>query len=173
MKGRLAQGYGKFCSRACAYAHQPLEDRFWPKVQKTDTCWLWTGSRDLQGYGRIGTGGRRSTPILTHRVSWVMHHGSIPEGMLVCHHCDNPSCVRPDHLFLGTNADNVQDMIAKKRHAHGEQAPWSKVTKAQVIEIRQRYASGIISQYSLAKEYDINHATISAIVRRLIWDHVS
>jgi len=89
------------------------EERFWDKVQKTDTCWLWIGSTNQDGYGRFNIGGKLGG---AHRYSFELHTGEIPEGMHVLHTCDTPACVRPDHLFLGTHSDNMQDMYRKRRH---------------------------------------------------------
>lgn len=89
--------------------------RFWERVQKSDGCWVWTGSTNgfRRKYGQLTLDCRRT--VGAHRVSYVIAHGALPEGMVVCHACDNTLCVRPDHLFLGTQKDNVRDMIAKGR----------------------------------------------------------
>lgn len=101
--------------------YRPLEERFWPKVRKTDTCWWWTAGGDkADGYGRIRAGGRGTPTLLAHRAAWEITFGPIPDGLEVCHTCDTPRCVRPDHLFLGTSLQNNQDMVAKGRQAKGE-----------------------------------------------------
>lgn len=94
----------------------PLTQRFWRKVERSDGCWLWTGVRTGRGYGRIQQGGlEKRKALLVHRLSWELHFGAIPAGLVVCHKCDVPLCVRPDHLFLGTQRDNIADCIAKGR----------------------------------------------------------
>jgi hypothetical protein len=90
------------------------EARFWARVDKSGECWLWTGPRDKDGYGKANV---RRRALRAHRVSWTMANGAIPEGLIVCHRCDTPACVRPDHLWLGTQLDNVRDMTAKGRPA--------------------------------------------------------
>jgi len=92
------------------YNRGSLEERFWPRVRKTRSCWLWIGAKVKGGYGNLGGGGQ------AHRLSWKIHNGTIPDNLCVLHKCDNPACVRPSHLFLGTNADNVRDRTLKKRH---------------------------------------------------------
>lgn len=91
---------------------------FWDKVKKydSDKCWDWLGCKNKQGYGKIGIG--PSECVNAHRVSWVIHNGQIPDDMFVCHKCDNPSCTNPEHLFLGTRQDNINDMMIKKRSRH-------------------------------------------------------
>jgi hypothetical protein len=119
LPSRLRGGRGKYCSQPCYFVAKkgtplaPLSERFWAKVQKTATCWLWTGARTRSGYGKIGQMG--GNPQDTHRVSWELHNGAIPDGLLVCHHCDVKLCIRPDHLFLGTHLDNARDYHAKRR----------------------------------------------------------
>ena len=94
---------------------KPLVDRFWAKVEKTEACWKWHGSKSPGGYGQIREGGRGSALLRAPRYSWAIHIGPIPEGLCVCHKCDNPECTRPDHLFLGTLGDNMRDCYAKGR----------------------------------------------------------
>lgn len=96
----------------------PLEERVWARVDKSGECWIWTGTRYRRGYGSIWVAGRHK-PV--HRVVWELVNGPIPTDLQVCHHCDNPPCVRPDHLFLGTRSDNTIDCVRKGRH----KSPWS------------------------------------------------
>src|SRR3990167_6368362 len=97
---------------AALHSVRIADERFWRKVEKTHGCWLWTGARLTKGYGLV----RRDTVgILAHRYSWILAHGAIPENMDVCHHCDNPQCVRPDHLFVGTRKANMEDKLTEQR----------------------------------------------------------
>ncbi len=94
-----------------------VEERFWSYVNKTDGCWLWIGNRCPKGYGILAV---KRRPKRAHRVSWEMHFGAIPEGLLICHRCDTPGCIRPDHLFIGTQQDNLDDMYQKGRGPTGD-----------------------------------------------------
>jgi hypothetical protein len=157
-------------------AFRPLSDRFWVKVDKRgpDECWEWIGHRNKNGYGTIRPGGRGNASVTATHVSYELANGPIPNGLWVLHRCDNPACVNPNHLFLGTHQDNVDDMIAKgrKRAAHGEAQHNSKLTTEQVIAIRQRYAAGNITMYQLAAEYGIGAGPICNIIHRKTWKHV-
>lgn len=90
-----------------------IEERFFDKVNKTDSCWLWTGSLTSRGYGSIGVDGKN---VSAHRLSYMLFNGDIPDGFVVCHSCDVPACVNPEHLWVGTASDNMKDMVAKNRH---------------------------------------------------------
>lgn len=155
----------------------PLAERFWQKVdiRGIDDCWNWTAFK-LRGYGKIGVGGRYGGTALAHRVSWEIHFGPIPSGMQVCHKCDNPSCVNPSHLFLGTQKDNIADCIRKGRFAGGrspgEMNPNSKLTEAQVLDIRVRCGNGSASQKEMASEYGVTTGCINIIVHRKNWRHI-
>ena len=154
----------------------PIADRFWPKVSKSDGCLVWTGFRDSKGYGQIGTGGRHGIDY-AHRVSYEINNGPIPEGMHVLHKCDNPPCVRPDHLFLGTHTDNMQDMWTKGRGKcdgagkQGEENPRHRLTENQVIEARKMAASGLRHKV-IAEQFGVTRPAISYAVRGDTWKHI-
>jgi hypothetical protein len=148
-------------------------ERFWNKVDKSNGCWVWTGGKSNKGYGRFKVKG---SLVSSHRFSWELKHGKIPEGLLICHHCDNPSCVRPDHLFLGTYSDNKIDADKKGRSKHigprGEKAGASKLTTEQVLKIRKLYQSGNLTLTKLGDKFGVAHNTIGDIIRRRTWKHI-
>jgi len=151
--------------------------RFNNFVKKSPGCWKWTGATDSAGYGAMRVGGTLDGTRgmkKAHRIAWVLKHGPIPKGMCVCHKCDNPSCVRPGHLFLGTYSDNMNDMLAKGRgrHRRGERHGRAKLTERDVHAIRARYASGDVTQEALAAEYGVTHVLIGKIVRHKLWTHI-
>lgn len=111
----MAVSRGEAISRAKTGKQGTLAERFWAKVQKGPGCWTWTGCRDDHGYGMFRPYGRKASARRAHRVAWELTHGPIPAGMFACHKCDNPQCVRPAHLFLGTPADNAHDRDKKGR----------------------------------------------------------
>ena len=143
-----------------------LADRFWAKVDKTDSsgCWIWTASRWKSGYGRIGVNGHLEG---AHRVAWELTRGPIPAGLNVCHSCDNRPCVNPAHLFLGTQSDNIRDSIEKERWYMpiGEKNGRAKLTYTQVEEIR----SSALPFAKLAVKYGVSRWTIWNIRKNVSW----
>lgn len=146
------------------YTSKDIE-RFWGKVQKSDNpndCWIWLASQ-RQGYGQISLGGQNGTIEYAHRVVYELTFGEIPNGMYVCHHCDNHACVNPNHLFLGTQKDNLDDMTRKGRRPVGEQHGRHKLTNDEVTEIRERRPEGLLA---LSKLFGVSMAQISRIANR-------
>lgn len=148
-------------------APRPLHERFWEKVDTSGDCWLWTASREGSGYGVIGD---KRKNLKAHRVSWTFTFGEIPEKMEVCHTCDTPACVKPDHLFLGSHLDNMRDMYAKGRRqaAAGERHGRSTLTWPVVREIRTRAASGE-PILRIAKRLGIPRRTVGNVAFRRTW----
>lgn len=145
----------------------PLGERFWQKVfvQSPDECWEWQGARQLAGYGRFTLEDGRLG--LAHRASYELHYGPIPEGMFVCHTCDNPACVNPAHLWLGTHQDNMDDRTAKHRHRSGDTHPRSKLTADDVENIRANRMN--LTGQEMAALYGVANTTISAVLNRQNW----
>ena len=142
------------------------QERFWGKVQKTASCWLWSGSLN-GGYGTIK--GAKGIVYRAHRLSYEIHYGPIPDGLCVCHHCDNPRCVNPAHLFVGTRADNMADCAAKHRLPRGR-TPSAKITREQAESIRQRYKEGGVTQKALADEFGLAQTSIFEIIKGQRWN---
>lgn len=162
-----------------------LLERFWdyvPFASEYD-CWEWQGGRKDTGYGMFHPYPGSTRTAMVHRLSWELHYGPIPLGLLVCHSCDNPPCLNPNHLFLGTVRDNVRDMISKGRGAQlvhpkgwmgggrGTALPQSKLNPDLVRTIRARNASGE-SQSAIARSLGLGQPTISDIIRGVTWKHV-
>jgi hypothetical protein len=142
-----------------------LPDSFINKVEVTDGCWLWKASKNRKRYGQFQL---KRKQMLAHRFVWMCFYGSIPETMQVCHKCDNPSCVNPSHLFLGTNRDNVRDRNAKGRQAIGERHGLSKLTQEKVSRIRELHSQGA-KQHDISVMFGITQSNVSCIVLYKSW----
>jgi hypothetical protein len=140
-----------------------MEDRFWSKVDKTETCWLWTGSKKPCGHGQCWVNGQLR---LSHRVSWILSGKTIPEGHVIRHKCRSKNCVNPEHLETGTQAENNADMIRDGTSQRGTKQHNVKLTEEQVRQIRVRADE---NQRLLAEEYGVGQTTISAIINRKNW----
>lgn len=154
------------------YTLRPKQiQRFWSRVDKSagdDSCWLWIYYRDRNGYGMANF---NRVNYISHRLAWQLTYGDIPDGLLVCHRCDNPPCCNPKHLFLGTQKDNMQDMSKKGRNAdkRGEKSPVAKLTQKQVDEIRERFATGGVTKAQLSREYSVGQTTIHYVITFKRW----
>jgi len=173
---KKAYGYFFKCKKRNQHHRCTLEQLFFSKVAfGVSDCWFWVGCRDQTSYGRMRT--KNNNCQFSHRISWQMFKGIIPKGMKVLHKCDNPSCVNPEHLFLGTQNDNVQDMIIKgrmssKKSFPGELNGYSKLKNFQVLEIREIYSKKTLNQYELARKYNVSSMTINRIVNNKLWRHI-
>jgi len=147
----------------------PLAQRMPSKIRPDANtgCWEWTAHKNIWGYGQIRVGEKQ---MAAHRISYEMHCGPIPLDIFVLHRCDNPGCVNPDHLFLGTHEDNMADRRAKERQAHGTSHPNTKLTETDVRAIRS--ASGV-PQKQLAEQFGVQQAAISKIRLRKTWEKVN
>lgn len=151
------------------YANYTPKDvaRFWKKVDRSPHpkgCWLWTAYRNKDGYGMIKWGGRRVES--GHRISYLLANGEFSDELFVLHKCDNPRCVNPEHLFLGTHQDNVDDRDNKNRQSAGENRPLHKITNEQAEEIRERCKNGAWGiQTKIGIEYGLSSGTVSLIAR--------
>lgn len=166
---RLPEGKGRFCSNLCARTNRnsPIDQRFWRRVNQNGPivrpelgpCWVWNAGTTVFGYGIISR-------TLTHRFSWKLHNGTIPANTCVLHRCDNPPCIRPEHLFLGTKKSNAIDMAQKGRQRN------QVLSTAQIREIRARYSRGGITWKTLGLEYHVTTHHIGNIIHRRVGRHV-
>lgn len=147
-----------------------FQERYWQKVddRNDDGCWEWQAHVTKNGYGQIGF---RGGIVTAHRAAWILTNGPIPDGLYVCHHCDDRKCCNPDHMFLGTFEDNMRDMVSKGRQNRpiGEKHPKAILTWDKVREIRARYKAGNVIQRDLAVEYGVSTPTIAGVVRNYTW----
>ena len=159
----VRRGLGKFCSRACQASRERRspEEAFWLRVNKTETCWMWTGAKIPRGYGNFLCQRKR---VYAHRYSYEIHIGPITEGLFVLHRCDQPACVNPEHLFLGTHLDNMRDMRIKGR------APSTKLSAEDVLQIRE--LSKTLTPAEIAMRFTVSDTAIRKILTRRSWDHI-
>ena len=142
-------------------------DRLLAKISvNSDGCWVWTAVKDRKGYGKIRDNGKMRQ---AHRVSYELHRGAIPKGVFVCHHCDNRACINPDHLFLGSHTENMEDMKAKGRQQIGVRNCRAKLTEADILAIR---AARGAPQTELARAYGVSQSHISDIQTGKKWAHL-
>lgn len=186
-KRRKQRKYDYFCEKCKKPFHMQVgsfilhakncgteRERFWTRIEKqSNGCWIFLGCRDKWGYAQYGVKCKRHQ---AHRYSYELTHGPIPKGMLVRHSCDNPPCVNPEHLSLGTDADNRADSVSKGRHAWGERSNQAKLTVAKVIEIRRLYAGSGQGRPSnagmLAAKFGVDRGTIAAVALGRTWKNV-
>lgn len=160
----------------------PPEERFWSKVHKTDRCWLWTASTK-NGYGNFYLAPGQW--VYAHRFSYELHYGPIPDDQLVCHSCDTyypigdisyRLCVRPDHFFLGSHADNSLDMSRKRRYhvpmLRGSESPTAKLTESDIRKIRALYATTKFTCKDIGQMFGVHASNIHIIVKRKGWTHI-
>lgn len=150
--------------------------RFWNKVNKTNTCWLWTAAKNNKGYGVFRIKGKN---VYSHRLSYLIPNGYLPDDKIIMHACDTPLCVNPAHLIIGTQADNIADMIAKKRgkkspeKTRGEKNGHSILTEEKVKEIRDTYAEGGVTHKELGIRHGVSSSTIAYTISRRLWKYVN
>lgn len=169
----------RFCSKACrsAFAQSQAEQmrRFILRLpaNRTGGCWEWQGNIGAYGYGLFSAykDGRHYT-ARAHRFSYEAFVGVIPDNMVVMHTCDNPACVRPDHLQVGTNRENSEDMVQKGRQARGERNAVTRLTAVDVLNIRAKFGTPGVTYRTLATEYSMSIRGIAGILRRETWRHI-
>jgi len=149
-----------------------LTDRFWKRVKKSEGCWIWTGSLDGQGYGQVKVERRN---MKATRVAYELAYGPSDRSLFMCHHCDNPACVRPEHLYPGTRKQNMLDMHLRRRSTWGERSAHAKLTEVQIAEIRQRLRDnpGRGIQTRIAKEFGVRQDHISRIASGQRWGNLN
>lgn len=170
---RISRGQ-VFCSTACYAAHRTVDEhaRFIANLSPVEEtgCIVWTAGKGRRGYGKFMTANQKT--VGAHRFAWEMANGrQIPDGMCVCHRCDNPPCCNPDHLFLGTTDDNMVDRANKQRQARGDTSGNRKLSESQVRDIREKHSTGS-RPIDLAREFGVSRETIHRVVSRIGWKHI-
>lgn len=149
--------------------YETLSDRLWSHVDKSGECWNWLGPTYNKGAGRVFHDGK---VYAAYRLAWELTNGPIPDGMFVCHKCDNRACCNPSHLFLGTPADNAADMVRKGRNSRGISHPRAKLSEADILSIREDHSSGKLGTTALARKYGVCRTHIQCILRGELWSHL-
>jgi hypothetical protein len=165
---------GKIRERVRNQTPEEFEHNFWSKVAAgPNCCILWTGTKTTRGYGMVWCP-KSKTQKRTHRVAYELHFKRNPGRFEVCHTCDNPPCINPNHLFLGTHTKNMRDMTFKGRNKawKGESNGQHKLTEAEVISIRRKYIPRIYGTIKLAREFGVSQALIMQIIHRKAWKHI-
>ena len=176
---RLQGRRHRYCSRSCgrrAQPQTPVAERFWSKVDIRGLfdCWEWQAATKRRGYGQFTIGGRAGHNLSASRAAYLLTHGlnSLPAGIDVCHHCDNPPCCNPAHLFAGTPKDNSQDAVTKGRMHLGERHGHATLTAEDVRRIRQLLAAGVTCT-PIARQLGVSRGAISGIQRNVNWRHIT
>ncbi len=185
LQKEVVKGWGRFCSKSCQKKWQthPMDEKFWDGVgRKTDAgCIEWKRGKSKRGYGKLtGVVGNQRKSVRSHRFAYELFVGPIPDGLIVLHSCDNPSCINPLHLSIGTNDDNSKDMVAKGRQAYGSRQGRSSLTDSQVESIRKFHNSARSGKKKardgtlkiLSERYGISKDHVSVIVSGRTWRHV-
>lgn len=146
-----------------------VKTRFYQKFKKTNSCWIWTGMMN-KDYGSFWFNNKIGA-IIASRASWLIHIGDIPNGKVICHKCDNPSCVNPDHLFLGSYLDNNRDKIKKSRDKRGSKISNSKLNETDIPKIRKMREKGLTYR-EISEIFGVCQYTIYSIIKGWTWDHV-
>lgn len=171
----ITKGRKQFCSHACRAKSQQVspEERFYqhlPEAADSNGCLNWIGHATERGYGMLKI--RAGFTVRSHRFAYYLAHGEFDQSMNVLHTCDNPRCVNPLHLFLGTTKDNSDDMVTKGRSLKGERNPESKLTNTIVADILLRYRGGMATPKQLSEEFGVTYNCINLIVTRKSWRHI-
>lgn len=170
--GKVKQYPCKMCNKLCykKYALSFCSDicRFMNYVDSSSDCWIWKGAKNRRSYGKFSL---TSKLVPAHRASYILFKGEIPEDKLVCHSCDNPSCVKPAHLWIGTFQDNSDDMVNKQRSLFGEKHIKAKLTLEGINKIRQLNSEGM-TQRKIASLFEISPGHVNNIIMKRVWTHI-
>jgi len=172
--GKHYQRWRKFGNPLITHSTRPdisFEEWFWQqiKVDEQTECWIWQLALATRGYGQVSI---KRKSYRAHRIAYELFYKESAKGKLVCHTCDNPPCINPHHLFLGTAKENTQDMIQKSRHYHGERHHFAKLTAQAVLDMRNRHAKGDVTIAQLAREYGISEPSANRVIAGITWRHV-